>query len=80
MRLAFALIAACAVVVACSHGLPPEEASHIETSARASAAAYRHASDGGAEAILIKTAHCEDQAVIRDMKLPAYDAGIGCPK
>lgn len=77
MTLRLAIVMA-GVLVGCHSALPPEDVKDLENAARTSAAAYRHASDGGPEGALIRATYCSVSAVIRDQKLDGYDGGVLC--
>jgi hypothetical protein len=72
-----AAIVAGLLLSGCAGGLPAADAANLENAARTSGYAYLH-EDGGPQSILIKATHCSVQAVIRNQKLPPYDAGIAC--
>jgi hypothetical protein len=77
MRSILGLILLCGVAIGCGGSLPPADVTDLENAARTSAYAYGHTA-GTPEGILIKATHCSVEAVIRNQKLPPFDAGIAC--
>lgn len=65
-------------LTACGGGLPPEDKANIQNAAKLSAMGYAHQDAGTAGAALDRGAYCASAAVLRDLKLPAVDAGINC--
>lgn len=79
MKPSLAVGLALVLVGACHSALPSEDAQKLDDALHSSAAAYRHASDGGAEGILIMTTYCSIAGVALDQKLEVYDGGVPCP-
>ena len=78
MRSLFVLFAA-ASLVGCGGGLSRESQMDVENSTRATALALQHLASGSIEYALTLAAHCADQAVIRNERLPTIDSGLPCP-
>lgn len=65
-------------VMGCSGNIVSTTEANVENAARLTAASYRYQDASAPGAFLIKEAHCDVQAVIRDQKFKPLDAGVPC--